>query len=135
MGKIDMFNMNGDVETRDRFLFGEYNKEAYECGGVREFSGISLKDIDFLMENNFLDPEDSPGVFPTAKDIRDFIAKNPEYSAFGYAVSPERRDYGITLNGIERKDGKITDINELKTFVEFARDADEFDMDGYACWD
>lgn len=138
MGTLGMFNLNDDYVTRDEYLFGEYDKEKYRFGGVRHVSDLTWMELEYLFDNNFIDPEDSQNCSPTAEEIYDFIKDHDEFCAFGYAVSPDRSDYRITLEGIERLPGLegIEDGEELKDFVKFARFADELDVDhGYAWWD
>ena len=138
MGKLGMFNLNDDVKARDEYLFGEYDKTKYRFGGTRQVSNLTWIELEYLFNNNFLDPEDCQNCSPTAKEIYDFIKDHKDFCAFGYAVSPDRDDYRITLEGIERVEGAgvIVDTGELKDFVKFARFADEFDVDcGYAWWD
>lgn len=128
-----MFNYNKDYETRDTFLFGGYNKDLYRFGGTCGIDNISATDIKYLMDMKFIDPDECQNYSPSTKEIYDFINKHPQFYAFGYAVSPERDDYRITLEGI-RSDDEDLGVEDLKDFIEFAHRADELDVRPPRAW-
>lgn len=123
--------MNKDIRTRDEVLFGEYDKEQY-LGGTRRFSGVTLEDLQFLFEHDFIDPFDAQNYSPTAQEYYDFLQKYPAFSVHGYAVSDDRDDYRVTIEGVNHA-GKMTE-EEMVAFVELFRFADEFDFQTGYCW-
>ena len=118
-----VFYPNLDVNTRDTFLFGKYDANKYKPGGCRNIDRLTYKDVQYLMELNFIDPDESQNDSPTTKEMYGFLKDHPKFYASGYAISPDRDDYRITIDEI-RCDGDI-EIEELKDFIEFAVGADE----------
>ena len=120
------FDYNKDVETRDKFLYNGYNPENYRIGGICRVNGLTSTEIKYLLDMKFIDPEECQGASPSTMEIYEFLKDHPKFYAFGYAVSPDRSDYRITLEGICSEE--YIDRDELIDFVEFARGADEFDL-------
>lgn len=130
-----MFKFNMDVEKRDEFLFGGYDPYNYKYGGICRLGEVTVQDIEFLLENNFINPGERYNNSPSTMEIFEFLKENPKFVAFGYTVSPDREGYGVVLEGVICK--KTLTVDELKEFVKFARFADELDVDPYyrAWWD
>lgn len=129
-----MFNLNEDVNTRDNIIFGEeFNPEEY-LGGIRHFERLGLKDLELLIEGNFIELEECQNDSPTTAEILEFIRKYPKYTVHGYAVSPFREDYRVTLEGVE-KDTSAESKEELEDFTKLFQLADDFITDGHMyCW-
>jgi len=127
--------MNYDVNKRDNIVFGEdYCKEKY-MGGVRHFEWLDYTTIKRLMDEDFLDPDDCYNNSPTAKEFADFLEGYKDFTAFGYAISPERADYGVTIEGIE-SDRTFKLLAEAEEFIHLCRFADSFSLHTpYAWWD
>lgn len=126
--------LNNDVDTRDIILFGEgYNSEKY-FGGSRSFTGIGAEELRALMELEFIDPEDGTSYGPTNKDMYDFVNAYDGCVCFGYAISPERRDYRVTIEGISYK-GNVS-IDMMEEFINEFRFADDFicNRNELYCW-
>ena len=125
--------LNRDYEKRDKIIFGAYEPNEYS-GGIRRFQRMSFDKVKELMDNNFIDPDDAQNFAPTASMFYSFLKKYPFYYVGGYAVSPDRYDYRISFDGLERS--SRTDIiitpEEDSDFYSFAKCAEEeFD---YTCW-
>ena len=128
------FEFNRDFEKRDEIIFGEYDEDAYGMGGTRDFDYMSLETLARLLALKFIDPEDKQNDCPTVKEIFEFMAKYPEYTAHGYAVAPKRNDYRVSLHGVE-KDTCIEDADELEDFMELFKHADDFEVSNTVyCW-
>lgn len=128
-----MCNLNRDVRMRDKLIFGEYNEYRY-CGGVRHFEKLSLSTLEKLVANNFIDLDDAQNDCPSVKAILGFMRTYSDYTAHGYAVSVEREDYRVSLEGVA-KNREADTIEELKGFVNMFRFADDFCTDGEMyCW-
>ena len=132
--KKNMFNLNEDVNSRDTILFGEgFNSKEYP-GGVRHFNKLSLENLKELIENRFIELEECQNESPSTEEILHFMEKYPDYTTHGYAVSPLREDYRVTLEGVE-KDIPAESKEELEDFTKLFRLADEFIIDSYMyCW-
>lgn len=124
-----------NVNERDMILFGEpYDKAKYQYGGVRHFSELTAEELKELVDKDFIDLEECQNCSPTTQDFMEFLEEHPEFTAHGYAVSPERSDYRITLEGI--KSEVEPDMDILEAFIEFCRFADDFSIHPlYAWWD
>ena len=59
----------------------------------------------------------------------DFMKKQPDVTAHGYAVSPKRDDYRVTIEGLWVPEEFVTPAIKA-AFVEFCKDADELESDG-----
>ena len=128
--------MNKDFNKRDEILFGVYNKDAYKYGGIRHFKNLDVDALKHLLDEGFIDPEEAQNDSPTTMEFYEFISAHPNFTAHGYAVSPDRDDYRITLEGIECYES--CDTKTIRDFIELCRFADELSVnDGcmYAWWD
>ena len=125
--------MNKDVKTRDEIIFGSYSEKSYG-GGYRSFKKLSLAKLDELVAKDFIDLKDRQNSCPSVKEIMAFIRKYPDYAAHGYAITIDRGDYRVSLEGVV-KDSSASSMEELKDFVDMFRFADVFDTDGRMyCW-
>ena len=125
------FNM--DIKTRDEIIFGDYEPQKY-FGGVRRFENMTRDKLQKLVDMGFANPDGAQNCSPTIESFLEFTEDKPDYVFHGYAVSDTRNDYCVSIDAIEYI-GKIDDLDTLKSFVQFARYADEFNPDGYAWWD
>ena len=133
--KNNMSNLNEDVNSRDRILFKEnFNPEMY-IGGVRHFRELSLDNLETLVKDKFIELDECQNDSPTTEEILEFVRKYPDYLVHGYAVSPFREDYRVTLEGVE-KDIPVSSKEELIDFTKLFQLADEFvvDKDYVYCW-
>ena len=129
--------LNRDYNTRDKFLFHGYNEDAY-MGGIRRIRCLTSEDIKYLLDLRFIDPMDCQNDSPSVKEIYDFLKEHSEFYAFGYAVSPKRDDYRISIEGICSNWESINIPKEdLIDFVDFSVGADELSITPYcrAWWD
>jgi hypothetical protein len=129
------FSYNMDYEKRDSLLGIKADWRNTEAGLVA-FEGIDVRTLDALIAARFAHPLDQQNDAPTLKEIFLFMAKYPQVLASGYAVSPLRDDYRITIDSLYVPRPKVT--SELRqAFIELAKDADEsgFSEDLYCWWD
>lgn len=94
----------------------------------------ALKVLDQLITNGFVEMDawnDCPGV---AQVFLPFLRRHPSFTAHGYAVSWERGDTRITVEGIEKAHTLAKD--EINDFTSTFNGADEIQLtDNYArCW-
>lgn len=120
--------MNKDYNACDHFLFGEdYNKESY-MGGIRYFDGIDYDTLSWLVDSGYADPDDCQNSSPS---IGDFLNDTDIYKANvsfdGYAVSPERNDYRVSIDTINII-VPFDDAEMLSYFIELYHSADEFTL-------
>lgn len=123
------------ANERDRIIWGEDFDENEYSGGIRHFTHISVDTAQLLIDRGYLDPEDQQNFSPTAREIINFIrcSTNPyDWWLSGYAVSPARDDFRVTIDSFGIKEGARLDTEDAVAFVRFARYADEFcfDMEG-----
>lgn len=127
------FNYNMDIKTRDEIIFGEYNPNTYS-GGVRYFYGMNLDTLNKLIELGFVDLDEAQNNSPTIDEFIEWMENHDGYIVNGYVVSDKREDYRLSIVSIKKTE-KIEDKDELVEFIEAFRNADVFDIDGYAWWD
>ena len=125
--------LNRDYEKRDKIIFGAYEPNEYS-GGVRRFHRLSFANAKELVDNNFIDLDDTQNLAPMASVFYSFLKKYPFYYVGGYAVSPDRYDYRISFDELERgvHASVLVDPDEDSDFNSFAEKADE--KGTYACW-
>lgn len=128
-----MFGLNKDVATRDKIIFGTESGVKY-LGGIRRFEGLTVDQLTELEEYGFLYLDDAQNYAPSVGEFIEFMKKFPEFTAHGYAVSVERSDYRVSIEGVE-KHGEATP-EELEAFEDLFSDADEFTAtsEGLRCW-
>lgn len=134
-----MYQLNRDAEIREQLLFQQPYLEEQYAGGVRPFSQIGIGTLKKLLENHLIDPEDRQNFSPSAKEIIEFMEAYPFVKAHGYAVSPKRDDYRISLEGVEwekdRDGGELTEEMVID-MMQLFRFADEVSMtlDNFYIW-
>jgi hypothetical protein len=98
----DPFPFNRDAARRDRllpFLDLLGNGETF-TGGAGSFGPLDAAELTALLEGKWLDPDDRQNAAPSAWDIFQFVCDHPGTYAQGYAVSPDREDYRVSLETI-----------------------------------
>ena len=125
--------MNKDIKRRDEIIFGKYEKDKY-FGGIRRFE-CPREVIEQLIKEDFIDLEENQNCSPTVKEFMELTDKesglgNAEFEC--YAVSIDRDDYRVTIEGI---DLEISD-DDMDVFIyaiQNLRSADEFDIVHKSC--
>lgn len=130
-----LWNLNTDANARDQILFGEdFDKSKY-IGGVRSFENLPAATMKQLLELNFATEEDAQNNMPCIKKLMEYTATHENVTFNGYAVSPKRDDYRISIETIMQD---FTTVKDRDDFTEMFRLADEFEADkdqGYAWYD
>lgn len=109
--------MNKREELLNPFYVGK------SFGGIRRFAGLPLTVLESLISDGFADPDDAQNNAPTLGEIRDFLRDNPGYTSHGYAVSEDRDDYRISLEGVEFIGS--TTVEQVTAFGSMFGHADE----------
>lgn len=128
-----MKKLNRDIETRDKIIFGSYKDSKYRFGGIRSFRGLDVDTLKILLDQNFIDPEETQNESPTVFEIYSFMEDYPSYTAHGYTVVDSQEDYRVSLEGVEKGEPAYS-IEELKDYMSLFRGADEFDESTMYCW-
>lgn len=123
-----------NVDERDKIIFGEKYKQNKYLGGCRSFSDLDVDALKQLIDMNFIDLEECQNFSPSVEEFYEFMKSHPCITCHGYAVSPERSDYRVTIEGLEYI-GIVT-MEMLVDFVDMFREADEFSVstNGLYCW-
>ena len=87
------------------------------------FEGLKAETLEKLIQMGFADPQDAQNDAPDIGTILAFLKRNPSFTAHGYAVTPHRTDYRISLEGVE---ANFADKSEVIDFVDLFRRADDF---------
>lgn len=128
-----MNELNKDYKRRDSIIFGRYCKELYKFGGIRHFEGLDVIRLKMLLDENFIDPGDRQNLAPSVKEIYEFMKMYPSYKAHGYAVSIDRDDYRVSIEGVE-KGSPEDSLKEYIEYMQLFRYADEFNNGTMYCW-
>lgn len=128
--------LNRDAKRRNNLLDSFFVKNSDD----RIFCELTAEVMQQLIDENFLDPEDTQNDSPSAGEFLDFMKKYPFVKAHGYAVDVSRSDYRITIEGIEAEipSDENVKITFIIDFADLCRDASEFDIGekyAYAWWD
>ena len=124
---MQTIELNRDYVTRDTLLFGGYDSDAYS-GGIRRFH-CSYGVLADLIEEGFVDINERQNCSPSIGEMMEMLNDDCFDVEFrGYAVSPKRPDYRIS---IEQIIVRIPDdcFDAVISIVENVRDADEFSME------
>ena len=135
-GLIADSNLNRDWQTRDKILGIAVRWGKDDSGGIFRVERLELGVLQQLLSNNFIDSADQQNEAPTVAQIIEFLSRHPGTYAFGYAVSPDRPDYRVSLEGIVAPKSIVTP--DLRAAVDiFCQDADETgeDPDVFCWWD
>lgn len=129
-----MKKLNKDIKRRAEIL----NIPA-DClkGGTRRFDGASVEQIELLIKENFINENSSHNGSPTNKEFLDFMKQYPSSKAHGFAISIDRCDYGMVIEGLEMD---ANSIDEIDAFSNFCRcpttlSIDENKLHAYSWWD
>lgn len=140
------FEFNVDHDRRDQILdpyFEIYHQRLMEAGflssparyggGIQHFQGLTLDALTSLFNEYHIDPDDVQNFAPSAGEIYDFVVRHPNFTVHGYAVSPTREDYRVSIEGVECHNPTHEDRVD---FLEMFRDADELSnrVDYLRCW-
>ena len=111
-----MKELNKDFKKRDSILNIKSNWSDHDrMGGIRSFEMINLETLKKLRDNNFLYLEDQQNDSPSIEEFISTLEKYPSATVSGYAVSPYRPDYRISIDSIEIKANK-KEIKKCKNF-------------------
>lgn len=124
---------NKDIETRDKLIWGRYRPRKYAFGGTISFQGMNVKTLRKLINQNFADPEEKQNFAPSIGEIYDFMCTYPAYTCHGYAVSADRDDYRVSIEGVEKGD-KTYSVEEFQDYMKLFSNADELNFNTMYCW-
>lgn len=131
-----IFQYNKDSKLRDSMLPNAYfwsgDADKYD---IFSFSKLDAVTLETLIQLKFADPDEYQNEAPAIGDILAFLKANPDFTAHGYAVTPERDDYRVSIEGVE---GHTMDERQISEFVKMFRNADDFRFelgDQYAWYD
>lgn len=113
-----------DANYRDNIIFNEkFNSRKY-VGGIRHFTNVSLDTIITLIERGFANPSDKQNEAPSILEFCEFVKNhNPNNWYFhGYAVSPNRYDCRVSVEGIGSVHPLTSD--DLVDFISLCKYAD-----------
>jgi len=130
-----VFKYNKNSTERDEILNLKINWKK-EKSGIAYFENLSVMTLETLLIQKFIDPNDCQNSAPSVKDIFNFMCKYPQMTTSGYAISPLREDYRISIDGLFVSKELVTPQLK-KDFIEFCKDADEIEIDSdlVSWWD
>jgi len=107
------------IKARDGILFGEAGPTY--SGGTCPFAGIDFYALDMLIQMGVIALDECQNNSPTVQEFKAFLSEHPEFQAHGYAVSAERKDYRVTLEGLA---GTASNMQAALAFSQFFNNAD-----------
>lgn len=119
--------MNSNYKRRDEIIFGEYDDSRYKLGGCAH-ADIDYETLKTLVDEDFIDMDENQNWSPSTKDFLDMSDGFKDNVSFEiYAISPQREDYRVTIEGINVEVPE-TDIDSFIYFIQNLRSADEFNI-------
>ena len=133
-----MFIYNRNYQIRDNILNLniDWEKKDEDSGGMVPVEEIDAYCLESLIVGNFIDPTSRQNLSPSTAEFLDFLVKYPAARASGYALSPLRDDYRVTIDSISITEEVLTE--KMKSdFIHFSQHASEIQTQGslYAWWD
>jgi hypothetical protein len=129
------FEINRDYKLRDAILQIDVDWERDEFrGDLMHFDAIDIVQFKGLLVNRFINPNDIWNNAPSVRSFFTFMAENPGTRAHGYAISPFREDYRITIEGLlVAPDDATSEIRDA--FKNFSETADDVKIGAMLwCW-
>lgn len=124
------FSYNWHSEIRDRIIFGTEISWESQCGDIKYFDFLSRGQLQQLTAQKFADPASRQNLSPTIAEFLAFArvqaSKGFEFNFIGYAVSPLREDYRVSVDGMVFEGNCSFQL--ISEFNDFAGDADEIDI-------
>ncbi|MDF9839845.1 MULTISPECIES: hypothetical protein [unclassified Paenibacillus] len=134
---MNEFIFNRDVERRDDLLGirGEW-AALKNSHSVRDFDYIDVHILKELIENKYIDPLDTQNESPSVEEMFLFMNKYPIIRAKGYAVSPFRKDYRVSIDTLFVPK-RFVSRRFKQEFLSFCASADELTAKPrlHAWWD
>jgi hypothetical protein len=133
---IEQTSLNRDWRTRDKLLGISVQWGKDDLGGTIHIDRIEATTIQQLIAGNFIDPQDRQNEGPSVARLLSFMLQHSGSYSFGYAVSPTRSDYRVSLEGVIVPKRYVTP-RALKEAHELCKNADEasFRPEIYCWWD
>lgn len=122
-----------------------YNK--FYAGGIRRFDNLTVEKLKTLVKEEYIHMSDDHNGCPCVEEMLKFASKiaeledcNMQILFSGYAVSPNRKDYCVNIDGISYRstNGYRVDREAVDMFWDFIQSADDRvinAMEGSAWWD
>ena len=103
-------------------------------GGCYRFEGLTLDQLNLLLDEGFIDPEERQNDAPTTIEFKSFLEAYPDATIHGYIISPNRDDYRISIEGAEYNGDVSKEM--MIDFIEMFRFADDFTVSDNClyCW-
>jgi hypothetical protein len=119
-----------DEKKRNKILKLDM-ENGYRRFDLERFEDLDVEDFKTLLDEKFVDPQDKQNSAPTAMEFYRFMQRYPSFKAHGYAVSKNRTDYRISIEGVQ---GMTMSSEALQAFVNMFGEADTFNVDGGYCY-
>jgi hypothetical protein len=133
LNKMETKLYKADHRQRDLILKGFFTDKDY-IGGSRRFSNLPLELLELILLENHTDHNEKHNNAPSIRDLIIFAKQMNEKGYYfffnGYAISPKRDDYRVSIDTINIK-YYFDNSNHLnnKIIEKFFKDADEKDLD------
>lgn len=134
--QIPQSTLNRDWQVRDAILGITVKWGEDDSGGIFHVERLDAMTLESLLRGKFIDPSDQQNESPTVAEFAEFMRAHPGTTAFGYAVSPHRADYRVSIEGIRIPKERVT-ASAYEAARSLCHDADEmtFAPDVYCWWD
>lgn len=103
-------------------------------GAFFYFQNLPPEVLETLIAEQFADPEINQNDSPTIGEFLAYMKEHPGCNCHGYAVSIDREDYRVSLEGLDQR-SNLSHEAEIH-FLKFCHGADEIntESEGYHAW-
>lgn len=129
------FSYNLDYKTRDSLLKLEINwEDKAMTRRIIRYEPIKIDVLKKLIEMKFINLEEQQNNAPKVQDFYEFLVRYPNVLVYGYVVSPFRKDYRVSIEGMIVNEQDVDKLL-MEEFLEFSKTADQIRIDeGLVCW-
>ncbi len=123
------------LNARDNILFcSDYAEEDY-IGGIKRFQDLNGESLIQLIFMGAANPFDAQNDSPYLGEFCEFLNDHPNFTCHGYAVSGERPDVGVSVEGLYCSDFSEKDVLDFYRMCSSADSIKETDVSLYSWWD
>src|SRR5262249_35140979 len=132
MEETSLFSYNRDWQRRNTlfqpFLRTDEPFAIFDgTADIFYFQGVPVGVVGPVLEERYLDPDGRQNDSPSSSEFFAFMRRHPEVLAHGYAISIERDDYRVTIEGVSYR-GPVSE-SLRRDAEQLFHSADEFQLE------
>jgi len=101
---------------------------------IVHFQNLPVEVVTRLLQERYLDPDERQNDSPSASEFFAFMQRHPRVLAHGYAISIEREDYRVTIEGVSYRGPTSESLRRDAERLFAGADEYRMDADGLYVW-